>query len=346
MGLALAGALSGMGEGLGRGLFAMEQGFIQQGLMQEREKLEQARLEKTFAHNEQLASMREAGDNARAKLQADTTLQAASMREAGDTQRTGMTIEGQKDITNTREAGDTQRTGMTIAGQKEIHAGDNTARATEGEKDRAVRQEKDRADTALGKQKLANEKQHYKDWKDVYSQYAQARMTKAEGGGGSEKSNDQRNAIQYLGQLRQQIAGLEKSRAAASEDFNQARVDQIDSMLDDAYTEYNAVQGHVKSSLGITGAASSGGSGGIVDPRMMKSSPVSPTPSSRTTTPASPSSVGSGQPTSADMLDFQRQYDAAQQGRGSLSAVVESFKQRFGRVPTQADYDLLKRGSR
>jgi hypothetical protein len=276
MGLALAGALSGMGEGLGRGLFAMEQGFIQQGLMQEREKLEQARLEKTFAHTERMADIAEsraAGREQRQMTHAEN-LQAGQIASnerlnqerigAGLTEK-GMDVQSRKEL----QAGDLAQKDKELTQRGELATAELGQKKELATAELGQRKSEKEGELALGKSKLANEKQHYKDWKDVYSQYAQARMTKAEGGG-SEKSSGHRDALNYLGQLRQQIAGLEKSRAAAAEDFNQARLDQIDSMLEDAYTEYQAVQGHVKSQIGIPGAPKTGGPGGIVDPRKVQ----------------------------------------------------------------------------
>ena len=54
---------------------------------------------------------------------------------------------------------------------------------------------------------------------------------------------------------------------------------------------------------------------------------------------------GNVEPTLADLVEFQRQYEAAQKPGGNVSAVVEAFKDRFGRIPTQADYDRVRRAS-
>jgi hypothetical protein len=115
--LALAGAISGMGEGLGRGLFAMEQGFIQQGLMQEREKLEQARLDKTFAHAEGMEAMRatHAAGLQQERIKADREMNQERMG-AGLVEK-GMGIQGQKDMQATENEALERRTQTQVGGQ-------------------------------------------------------------------------------------------------------------------------------------------------------------------------------------------------------------------------------------
>jgi len=338
--LALAGAISGMGEGLGRGLFAMEQGFIQQGLMQEREKLEQARLEKTFAHTERMADIAENRAAGREQRQ---------MTHAENLQQ--QQIEANRAMNQERIGAGLVEKGMDVQFRKDLNESDLAQKdrvlqqkAEHDASELAQRKEEKQAETALGKEKLENERQHYNDWRTVFSQRYGVGTSKPSA---SVKTNDRRDAIQYLDQLRKHIIDMEKSKSSAIENMDQAGADRLSAMLDDAYEQYDALKDHINSSMGIQ---SKGASSGIVDPRLMRNAPA---PSSKTA-PVLPSSsitapvqqFGNAQPTAADMLEFQRQYDEASQGRGRISDVVESFKQRFGRTPSQSDYDLLKRGSR
>lgn len=270
MGLALAGAISGAGEAMGKGLLTLESGFIQSGLMKEREELEQKRLEKTFAHTERMANIAEeraAGREKRQfehaeKLQGENLTAQREMNQArigAGLVEKGMEVGSRKDL-QTGELG-VKREELT---QRDKHHTEDLGQKGEQFKEElGERKTKNKQDYELGKGKIANERQHYKDWKEVYGKYADARMTKAEGGSG-EKGDGSRSAVQYLGQIRQQIASLESARKSAAEDFNQARVDQIDSMLEDAWGEYQAVQEHVKGKLGIGAAPAPQG---IVDPR-------------------------------------------------------------------------------
>lgn len=102
-GLALAGALSGMGQGLQQGLVNMQQGFIQSGLLKERDEMENKRLRLTFEHQEKLQTEKIASDRA--------------IHEE--------TLQNAKDINQTNVGMHIATTGMTNEANKEIHAETN-----------------------------------------------------------------------------------------------------------------------------------------------------------------------------------------------------------------------------
>ena len=86
MGLKTSGILSGIGDGLGRGLQQMQQGIMQFGLNEQRDEMENRRLQLTFEQNKGLLGLKEAADTARhqetlAANAANTDKQIASTRD-------------------------------------------------------------------------------------------------------------------------------------------------------------------------------------------------------------------------------------------------------------------------
>lgn len=104
-GLALAGALSGAGQGLSQGLVNMQQGFIQSGLLKERDEMENKRMQLTFEHQEKLQSE---------KIASDRAIHSEALQNA-------------KDINQTNVGMHIATTGMTNEANKEIHAETNAA---------------------------------------------------------------------------------------------------------------------------------------------------------------------------------------------------------------------------
>lgn len=97
-GLALAGALSGMGQGLQQGLVNMQNGFIQSGLLKERDEMENKRLQLTFEHQEKLQTEKIASDRA---IHADSLANAKEINAATNAthvQTTGMSNDTSKEI--------------------------------------------------------------------------------------------------------------------------------------------------------------------------------------------------------------------------------------------------------
>lgn len=117
-GLALAGAISGMGQGLQQGLANMQQGFIQSGLLKERDEMENKRMQLTFEHQEKLQTEKIASDRA---IHADALENAKEINQTNvgmHIATTGMTNEANKGIHES-----------TNAANKEIH--DSTNKVTE-----------------------------------------------------------------------------------------------------------------------------------------------------------------------------------------------------------------------
>lgn len=104
-GLALAGAISGMGQGLQQGLVNMQQGFIQSGLLKERDEMENKRMLLTFEHAEKL----QAG-----KIASEQAMQASTLQNA-------------KDLNAATNATHVQTTEMSNDTSKEIHKSTNDA---------------------------------------------------------------------------------------------------------------------------------------------------------------------------------------------------------------------------
>lgn len=97
-GLALAGAISGMGQGLQQGLVNMQQGFIQSGLLKERDEMENKRMLLTFEHQEKLQTEKIASDRA---IHADALTNAKEINAATNAthvQTTGMSNDTSRDI--------------------------------------------------------------------------------------------------------------------------------------------------------------------------------------------------------------------------------------------------------
>lgn len=116
-GLALAGAISGMGQGLQQGLANMQQGFIQSGLLKERDEMENKRMQLTFEHQEKLQTEKIASDRA---IHADALQNAKEINQTNvgmHIATTGMTNEANKGIHES-----------TNAANKEIH--DSTNKVT------------------------------------------------------------------------------------------------------------------------------------------------------------------------------------------------------------------------
>lgn len=97
-GLALAGAMAGAGQGINQGLVNMQQGFIQSGLLKERDEMENKRMQLTFEHQEKLQSEKIASDRAihEETLQNAKDINAAT--NATHVQTTGMSNDTSKEI--------------------------------------------------------------------------------------------------------------------------------------------------------------------------------------------------------------------------------------------------------
>lgn len=148
--LALAGALGGAGTGIGKGVENMESGFIQSGLLQQRDEMEARRMQMTFAHNEALADK---------NIAATQALHATDRQHASDLQ--AAKIESERGMHQETIGANLTGKGMEIN----------------------EKQKENEAKNKNEEWKLRNEEQHNKDWKEVYGNLAEARKRVAEGKG-------------------------------------------------------------------------------------------------------------------------------------------------------------------
>lgn len=106
-GLALAGMISGAGQAMGQGLVNMQQGFIQSGLLKERDEMENKRMLLTFEHAEKLQGQ---------KIAAEQSMQGNALQNA-------------KDINAETNRTHVLTTGMSNDTSKEINKSTNDANA-------------------------------------------------------------------------------------------------------------------------------------------------------------------------------------------------------------------------
>lgn len=153
--LATAGMISGLGQGLEKGLNTM-QGLMGQSMLQEeRNKMELQRLQLT----EQYASEREARGYAHSEaLAKGQQAHAERLQDRGFTHAEAMT-------------------GQQISSAESIAAGNRESseriHKDEGESRERTEQMKDKTE----QRKVAATEQHYKDWKEVYSKIASGKGT-------------------------------------------------------------------------------------------------------------------------------------------------------------------------
>lgn len=125
-GLALAGALSGAGQGLGQGLANMQQGFIQSGLLKERDEMENKRMQLTFEHQEKLQAE---------KMASDRTMHEESLANAKDINQSNIgmhvTTTGMNNAMHEKLASDTNALSKTLAEMKDNRERLNTEASLE-----------------------------------------------------------------------------------------------------------------------------------------------------------------------------------------------------------------------
>lgn len=118
--LGLAGAISGMGQGIERGLQQMQSGFIQQGLHDADRAFQSEKLKLQMEHAERLqqaSTAAAAGENEKNRA-LQTSL--ADKREAGDTARTSATLAGHEKTTQMQLNAAKETTAATIKSHEKI----------------------------------------------------------------------------------------------------------------------------------------------------------------------------------------------------------------------------------
>lgn len=142
-GLALAGAISGAGQGLGQGLANIQQGFIQSGLLKERDEMENRRMQLTFEHQEKLQAEKIASDRAlqSEKLASDRTIHEETLANAKEMNQTNagahIAAAGMTNAMHEKIAAESNALNKTLAEMKDRREGLNTAASLEISKNSA-----------------------------------------------------------------------------------------------------------------------------------------------------------------------------------------------------------------
>lgn len=125
--LQLAGAVGGMGTGLGKGLEQMNQGIITSGLQQDERKFADEKLKQQMAHAESLQQISEAGQNKRSGEQMAHAESLQKIGEEGQNKRLGAQINAAADLSFDNRATQESIAKENVLSQKEIHAATNEA---------------------------------------------------------------------------------------------------------------------------------------------------------------------------------------------------------------------------
>lgn len=166
--LAMAGVISGMGQGLDRGVLNMQSGIIQQGLMEQRQQWEAERLKQTFAHDVEMADLHEkrAGEREQRGYSHSEKLAEEGYRHAEA--NLGQQI-GSNEAIHEQDR----------AANERIHKDDRESQAEQKEKDRTSTEQIHRDDrtskSADDNRKMDIEEAHYKDMGEYYKALAKAR---------------------------------------------------------------------------------------------------------------------------------------------------------------------------
>ncbi len=165
--LTTSGMVSGLGQGLERGFGALSQGFMQIAQGQQRDQMEERRLQLTFGHRDKLQAEQLASQE-----------KIASQREAGEDRRLDQNIAAHATDTDKKIASDESLAGKKLAHDELMKGQELTsleARANreyeQKEKQHAesvgVQREKIQADAATDRERNATTRQHNQDWRDV-----------------------------------------------------------------------------------------------------------------------------------------------------------------------------------
>lgn len=329
--LQLAGVVSGFGKGLGQGLQTMQATMSQEMLNDERHKAELLRLRETFGHDRGLLKERQIFD----EKQATTTHTRALERDdlahsrALDTEDQRQDYEaGQKRIT--RDA-DRQLEGLRNQHARELEAlKEDLARQAEKRKD-AESQAKEGRD----RKEKEKERQHMTGERIVVKSMELQEAKERGRAGATKDGHYDEKAIADV--LASRIKGLRSDLAAFP---TEAREKEIRAEIAYWEQEQNKLVGlqprHAAPSR-------SGIDIGQLDTFKAQSPLSSPAPKTTTEPRAEPNlpRMGNLEPTLDELRVFQRDYEAAEK-TGNLSEVLKAFKNKFGRQPSQADWDRLR----
>lgn len=332
----LAGIVSGGGKALQRGLENTQQYMSQSLLQKEREENELRRIKFTYGLEEGL-------------LQKKNDYAVAAQAQEQKDRQANIQLQGEIESGHITKRGDEERRsyGVKHAGDLEFQGRQITATAAEGSANRA-----------------SQEKMHSQDLGFKSSEGAKERQAKL-----TMQQVDVGRSLTELGMKldRSETEAKLSPRVAAKMDYLKTKLEGLNKFISvsldgkeiaEAKKEATAIGRQVDELLGFSkvrppyidpweGIAEADkwrGSGPLESSAVKVERP----PEATSARPAEPNlpRFGNVEPTLADLLEFQRQYDAAQESGGNVSAVVEAFKDRFGRIPTQADYERIRKAGK
>ncbi len=357
--LQLAGAVSGFGQGIQKGLENTQQYMTYSMLQKEREEMEQKRMQLTFGNdlgllrekfgheNAQLAT-REAGEDRRLATREEGETSRANMHETGANLRNTNSLQSSERIADIHETGANLRNTNSLQSSERIadthETGENT-RTTQrinASKDEGAAERKNRAELQ------GNELQFRSTEGDKNRAADLARQRERIGA----EIVQHTQTLQSARQNQKLDPGVDRQIDVLMEDLKiqGKRLEAFPTKeeADKIQTRIDGIKNEIRSLTGVSAPqpTKQGGGGEIsqVDPYRNQSPLSSPSDQSAAPIQAQPNltRMGNVEPTDADLAEFKRQYDAASQSGGSIADVVENFKNRFGRVPTQADYDRVR----
>ncbi len=332
--LQLAGAVSGFGQGLQQGL-QNTQAYMSQSMMQkERDEMELNRLRLTFGHDRGLLGEKFAHEDAQLATREAGETNRTNIREAGANSRYDSTITSNELIADKHETGENSRTTQRINAAKDEGDAERTNRKELQTNDLRFRQEEGVRSRTAEMAKLQTT-MGFEILKQTQTLAAAKTAQKLDPG-----------VDRYIDTLMEELKGLNK-RLENYPSPDEAT--KIQKRIDEIGPEIRSLTG-IKPYQPSGGGKGSGVDISKYDPYITQSPLHSG--SSRANAESNPVSpiqadtnrprMGNVEPTLADLTEFKRQYDAASQSGGQVSSVVEDFKNRFGRVPTQANYDRVR----
>lgn len=330
--LQLAGAVSGLGKGMQQGLQNTQNYMTQSMIQKEREEMELKRIKLTYGLEEGL--LQKKNDFAQANMKLQGAIDSGHITQKGKIESDQITQRGKVE-------GD-------LAAQKhsynvELQGNEITARAQQNDLDRQSNKElttlKLQFDAAEGarERKAAMERVQAHLGGEIVKLTQQLQATK-----GSDKlSAGVDRQIDYLMEMIKIDGRRLDSGLLTPEEM--APIEQRLKSYGNQIKQLTGGESKPRPPLvdpfeRIAEVDKWRGAGPIEDRHTQATSPQ----------PSKPNlpRFGNVEPTLADLVAFQGQYDAAQKSGGNVSAVVEAFKDRFGRIPTQADYDRIRNAGR
>lgn len=324
--LAFAGALSGAGQQMGQGLLNLQHGFIQSGLLNEREELERKRLQLTFEHAERLEGRREAHAGALQKssqeFQAEQTDKTIEANRAMNRERIGAELTGKgMDLNERREQHQTEKTlkekeldlkGRDVASQENL-------RASQGEYYKALKQY---TLTGRGASGSGSPGKIDLETKKAVAEFYSKRIAPLE-----KQAADSLTSPEDRANLNKKIDALSKKALAQF-----GLIDEADDVTPDTIGELDPNRDLHPQLFGP---------GSTENQLKTKATPQAAEKPNLPIVGRNPV-----EPTIEDVRKYQRDYEEATKTTGKVSAVVDDFRRRFGRSPTEEEFRAANRPER